>query len=304
MDLGRVGIWTPTLDGVPAAEAGRLAAEVEAMGYGALWYPEVAGRDAMVNAALLLAATGSLKLCSGIASIWARDALAAACAHKTIEEAFPGRFLLGLGVSHAPAVEDLRGQSYDRPFSTMVAYLDAMDAAPYFALAPVTEPQRALAALGPRMLALAAERGAGAHPYLVPVEHTPVARATLDEAAAGVGRPRPLLAPEQACVLETDPAEARRIARDHMARYLALPNYTNNLRRLGWGDADLDGGGSDRLVDAIVAWGTVDAIAARVRAHLEAGADHVCIQLLPADGRTVPVDGWRTLAPTLTTMPA
>lgn len=187
-------------------------------------------------------------------------------------------------------VDFVKGHQYDKPLSKMSAYLDAMDAAIYVSPRPEA-PQRVLAALGPKMLALAAEKAQGAHPYFVPVEHTPRAREAL-----GAG---PLLCPEQAVVLDTDPESARAAARLHMATYLTLPNYTNNLRRLGWDDEDLDGGGSDELVDAIVAWGDEDAIVARVQAHLDAGADHVAVQVLDAAPTTLPLPQWRTLAPAL-----
>jgi probable F420-dependent oxidoreductase len=191
-------------------------------------------------------------------------------------------------------VEGFLGETYERPLTKMRGYLDAMDQAPFMADKPSAEPTRVLAALGPKMLGLAAERAAGAHPYFVPVEHTAMARDTLG--------PGPLLCVEQAAVLQTDPEPARAAARAHMAIYLTLPNYTNNLRRLGFGDDDLGGGGSDRLVDALVAWGDVDAVAERVRAHQTAGADHVCIQVLGTnaeDARRLPLEQWRALAPAL-----
>jgi len=291
VELGRIGLWTFALDLQPMARAQEAAAELEELGYGALWLPEAVGREPMVSSSLLLSATRRLVVATGIASIHARGAMAAAAAHKTLEEAFPGRFLLGLGVSHQPMVEGFLGKVYDKPLNTMRQYLDAMDSALFMAAGPATAPSRVLAALGPRMLELAAERTAGAHTYFVPVEHTPVARERLGPGA--------LLCPEQAAVLSTDPAEARAVARQHMAVYLGLPNYTNNLRRLGFGDGDLAGGGSDRLVDAIVAWGSVEDVAARVRAHLDAGADHVAVQLLEADQRALPMDGWRRLAQAL-----
>jgi len=291
VELGRIGLWTFALDLQPMARAQEAAAELEELGYGALWLPEAVGREPMVSSSLLLSATRRLVVATGIASIHARGAMAAAAAHKTLEEAFPGRFLLGLGVSHQPMVEGFLGKVYDKPLTTMRQYLDAMDSALFMAAGPATAPSRVLAALGPRMLELAAERTAGAHTYFVPVEHTPVARERLG--------PGVLLCPEQAAVLSTDPAEARAVARQHMAVYLGLPNYTNNLRRLGFGDGDLAGGGSDRLVDAIVAWGSVEDVAARVRAHLDAGADHVAVQLLEADQRALPMDGWRRLAQAL-----
>jgi probable F420-dependent oxidoreductase len=291
MDIGRVGVWHFGLELQPAARVQEAAAEVEALGYGALWIPEAMGREAFAHAGLLLAATRRIVIATGIANIWARDAVTMAAAHKALTEAYPNRFLLGIGVSHAPMVEMVRGHRYEKPLSTMRAYLDAMDAAPYVAPPPTTELVRVIGALAPKMLKLAAERTAGAHPYFVPPEHTVRARAIM-----GKG---PLLAPEQAVVLETTPSMAREIARGHMATYLGLPNYVNNLKRLGFGDDDLANGGSDRLVDAIVAWGDIDAVVKRVRAHHDAGADHVCIQVLDADPRAVPLRQWRELAAAL-----
>ena len=290
MDVGRVGLWTFQLDLQPAKAAQETAAELEALGYPAIWVPEAVGRDPLVNSALLLAGTERLVLATGIASIWSRDAMAMAASHLTLSEAYPDRFLLGMGVSHQPMVDFVKGHHYDKPLSKMSAYLDAMDAAIYMAPRPES-PRRVLAALGPKMLQLAATKAQGAHPYFVPVEHTSVAREALGEG--------PLLCPEQAVVLDTDPETARAAARLHMATYLTLPNYTNNLRRLGWGDEDLGDGGSDRLVDAIVAWGDEDAIVARVRDHLDRGADHVAVQVLDADPRALPLRQWRTLAPAL-----
>jgi probable F420-dependent oxidoreductase len=294
MHLGRVGLWTFQLDLQPAAAAQEAAAEIEALGYGALWLPEAVGRDPLVNSALLLSATTELRVATGIASVWARDAQAMASGQLTLCEAFPGRFLLGLGVSHQPMVDLVRGHHYDKPLTKMRAYLDAMDNVLYMAPRPEEEPRRVLAALGPKMLELAAAKALGAHPYFVPVEHTAFAREVLGDG--------PMLCPEQAVVLTTDPAEARAAARQHMATYLGLPNYTNNLRRLGWGDDDLGDGGSDALVDAIVAWGDEDAIVARVQAHLDAGADHVCVQVLDRDATALPMPQWRTLAPALTSL--
>lgn len=288
MDIGRIGVWSFNLDLQPMARAQEAVGELEALGYGAVWVPEAVGREAMSNVALLLAGGERIVLATGIANLWARDAMAMAAGHKTVLSAYPDRFLLGIGVSHQSAVEGLRGQTYDKPLSRMRAYLDAMDAARYLADPPVSDPVRVLAALGPKMLELARDRTAGAHPYFVPVDHTPVARAALG--------PDKLLAPEQAVVLETDPTTARELARSHMRTYLGLPNYTNNLRRFGFGDDDLAGGGSDRLVDAIVAWGDVDTVVRRVQAHLDGGADHVCIQVIDGDPRVLPVHQWTELA--------
>ena len=289
MDLGRTGIWTHALDMQPVGRARELVGELESLGYGAVWIPEAVGREALSSAALLLSGGERIVVATGIANLWARDAMAMSAGHKTITSAYPDRFLLGIGVSHQPAVDGLRGHRYEKPVATMRAYLDAMDSALYFADPPPVAPVRVLAALGPRMLALAAERAAGAHPYFVPPEHTAVAREALG--------PDRLLAPEQAVVLETEPTAAREVARSHMATYLGLPNYTNNLRRLGWSDDDLAAPGSDRLVDAIVAWGDEEQVVRRVAEHRAAGADHVCLQVLDADPRAVPVEGWRRLAP-------
>lgn len=290
VDPGRVGIWTGFLDRLPSSEVREHVRELDERGWGALWIPEAVGRDPFVSATLLLDATEQLVLATGIASIYARDAMTMSSAHRTLTEAFPGRFLLGLGVSHQPMVEGLRGHDYSRPYSAMQTYLDAMDRAMFMAAAPRHDPQRVLAALGPKMTRLAAERANGAHPYFVPVEHTAAARADLG--------PDALLCVEQAVVLETDPARAREIARVHTALYVTLPNYTNNLRRYGFDDADFADAGSDRLVDAIVAWGDLDAVAGRVRAHHEAGADHVCVQVVTPD-YSPGVEQWRRLADAL-----
>ncbi len=291
MDLGRVGIWTFQLDLHPASAGRDAAAEIEELGFGALWIPEAVGREPFAHAALLLGATQRLVVATGIASIYARDPMAMNAGWRTLSEAFPERFLLGMGVSHQPAVELLRGGEFRPPLAAMRDYLDRMDSAMFAARQPTAEPQRVLAALGPKMLALAAERSRGAHPYFTTAEHTAGARAIL-----GTG---PLLAPEQKVVLETDPTEARRIARAAMGVYLGLPNYVNNLKRLGFSDDDFVDGGSDRLVDAIVAWGDEEAIRARVQQHHDAGADHVCVQVLPGDSRAIPLDEWRRLAPAL-----
>ena len=289
MDLGRTGIWTHALDMQPVGRAQELVAELESLGYGAVWIPEAVGREALSSSALLLAGGDRIVVATGIANLWARDAMAMSAGHKTITSAYPDRFLLGIGVSHQPAVDGLRGHRYEKPVATMRAYLEAMDSALYFADPPPVAPVRVLAALGPKMLALAAERAAGAHPYFVPPEHTAVAREALG--------PDRILAPEQAVVLDTDPTTAREVARAHMATYLGLPNYTNNLRRLGWSEDDLAAPGSDRLVDAIVAWGDEEQVVRRVAEHRDAGADHVCLQVLDADPRAVPLEGWRRLAP-------
>jgi len=288
--LGPVGLWTSKLDMQPTERLRAAVAELEELGWSSLWCWEVFGREALTNAGLLLAATRRMVLGTGIASIWARDPAAMAAAQRTLAEAYPARFVLGIGVSHGPLV-DARGHRYQRPLDKMRAYLDAMDAAPWQGPPLAEEPPRVLAALGPRMLALAAERSAGALTYNATPEATAWARSIL-----GAG---PLLAVEQAVVVEEDPAEARRIARGLLAFYMTLPNYLRAWERLGFGPEDLAEGGSDRMVDAVVAWGGPEAIAERVRAHLEAGADHVCLQVLDPDPDSVPMAGWRALAPTL-----
>ncbi len=271
--LRRVGVWSSAPVFAPIGQVREGVAEVEALGFGAVWYPEsVPGRESLTTAALLLGATRTVAVCTGILSIYARDPVAARNGARALGEAYPGRLVLGLGVSHAPSVA-ARGHQYGRPVPTMRAYLEAMDKAPYRAPEPEEPVPVLLAALGPRMLSLAAERAAGAHPYFVPVEHTAFARERLG--------PEPFLAPEVAVCLAGSRAEAREQAQGYLDTYLGLENYARNLRRLGFGDDDLSGGGSDRLLDALVAWGGVDAVRARVREHLEAGADHVCIQPLP-----------------------
>jgi len=289
-DLGTIGVWTFAFDAAPTALGREMAAELEELGFGAIWIPEAVGRDPLVAATVLLDATDRIVVSTGVASIYARAAMTMTAGWKSISEAFPGRFLLGLGVSHQIAVEGMRSQTYGPPLATMRAYLGAMDDALYFAAPPTVEPQRCLAALGPRMLALAGERTRGAHSYYVPPEHTAFARDVLG--------PGPLLAPEQKVILESDPTTAREIARANIAGYLSLPNYANNLRRLGFADDDI-AQCSDRVVDAIVAWGDEDAVRTRVQAHLDAGADHVCVQVLPSDDPARIRADWHTLAAAL-----
>ncbi len=285
-----MGVWL-TLLGMRSADDERAAAlEIEALGYPALWIGETpVNKEAFVHAGILLAATRRITLATGIASVYARDPAATNAAANALAEAYPGRFVVGLGVSHAPSVEQ-RGHDYGRPVKAMREYLDALDRAEYRAPPPPHPAPVVLAALRGRMLALARDRAHGAHPYLVTPAHTARARAVL-----GAG---PVLAPEQGIVLETDPARARAVAREHLSNYMQLPNYTNSWREDGFGDADFADGGSDRLVDALIAWGDADAIGARVRAHLEAGADHVCIQPVIRDLDRAMAE-LRTLAPTL-----
>jgi probable F420-dependent oxidoreductase len=281
-ELTGVGLWSPGLRDGDLGEVRERAAELQALGYTALWMPGGAGGPILERAQLLIDATTTIHVATGILNIWAHTPREVAAGHAGIGLSAHGRFLLGLGVSHAPMVDREQPGRYRRPLSKMRAYLDELDDQP----APVPPSERVLAALGPKMLDLARERAAGAHPYFVPVAHTRFARERLG--------PGPLLAPEQGVVLETEPARARAIAREHVARYLQLPNYTNNLLRHGLTEDDLRDGGSDRLLDAIVVTGDVDAVAERVRAHREAGADHVCLQVLGAG--LLPRAEWRRLA--------
>jgi probable F420-dependent oxidoreductase len=270
--LGRVGVWLGALRPAAIDEERLAARRIEELGYGSLWSGEgIGGKEAFAHQSVLLAATERIVTGTGIANVWARHPATMEGGAATLGAAYPGRFVLGVGISHAPMV-DRSGQSYEKPLAHMTRYLEGMDAA--VGDAPPTEVRvpRLLAALRPQMLALARRAADGAHPYFVPPSHTPAAREALG--------PDKLLIPEQAVVLTADPSEGRRIARDHMTMYLQLPNYVNNLRHLGYGDEDLAAGGSDRLVDAIVAWGDEHAIAARVREHLDGGADHVLLQPL------------------------
>ena len=294
MRLGRIGVWIGAFTVAPASDARPAVREVESLGYDTLWYPEGLGtRESFTNASVLLAATDRIRVGSGIANIWARDAVSAANAARVLSDAFDDRFLLGLGVSH-PRQVDPRGHTYRRPVSTMRAYLAAMDDDPF--VSPdgpgVTRPPvpRVIAALRPPMLRLAAERALGAHTFLVPVEHTRRARAILG--------PDALLVVEQKVVLADDPEEARTRARAALAWYLDTPNYLDNLRWLGFSEADFEAGGSDGLVDALVAAGDTDAIEARCQAHLAAGATQVAIQPLEG-GDPFGRETLRRLAPVL-----
>jgi probable F420-dependent oxidoreductase len=279
MELGKLGVWT-WLDAMSGPELAEFARKIEDWGYSALWVPEAVGRDPFAILAYLAAETEKLILATGIANIYARDAVTMHAIHKTVADLCDGRFILGLGVSHGHLVSKVRGHEYGKPVATMRAYLEAMEGALYQAREPKEEAPIVLAALRPRMLALAAEKTRGAHPYFVPPEHTARAREILGEG--------PWLCPEQKVLLETDAAKARAVARKHMAIYMGLPNYQNNLKWLGFEDADFQKPGSDRLVDAIVAWGDEEAIQARIQAHWDAGADHVCIQPFRPDGEMGP----------------
>lgn len=277
--LGKLGVWT-FFDGMPAAAAAATAQRIEALGYSALWLPEAVGRDPFALIAYLGAHTSRLVFATGIANLYARDPMAMNALRLTVGETTGGRFALGIGVSHSHLVTGVRGHAYDKPVSTMRAYLEAMAKGLYMAPKPAVEPPILLAALRPKMLALSAEMAAGAHPYFVPPEHTARAREILGKDA--------VLAPEQKVLLCTDATKARAVARAAMKIYAGLPNYQNNLKWLGFDDSDFGGGISDRLVDAIVAWGDEGAIRKRIQAHFDAGADHVCIQPLHPDGLPAP----------------
>ena len=274
MQINQLGVWAAT-DHLSASNAAGFARRIEAWGYGALWIPEALGREVFSASAWLLANTSALVVASGIANIYARDPSASAAAQKGLNEQSGGRFLLGLGVSHVPLVE-VRKHAYGKPLATMRGYLRGMAEADYRGIAPPAPSKTVLAALGPKMLELAAELTDGAHPYNVSPEHTHEARAILG--------PNKLLCVEQGAVLDTDATRARAAARRFLEIYLTLPNYVNNWRRLGFTDTDFAGGGSDRLVDSIVAWGDETANRKRSEAHWQPGADHVCVQALGAGG--------------------
>jgi probable F420-dependent oxidoreductase len=280
VNLGQIGIWWSgwrSDDGT--AEA---ATEMESAGFGAIWGSGGFQPGLSPHFERLLAATTRITVASGIVNTWFTPAADLALAVAGLEDTYPGRFLLGLGVSHAPLIDN-SGHTYERPLENMVGFLEELDRAE-----PSVPPdRRVLAALGRKMLRVAAERSLGAHPYFVPVEHTVFAREVLG--------PGPLLAPEVAVVLETQSSTARESARAYMSLYLTLPNYVNNLRRLGYSEEDVTDGGSDRLVDAVVPWGSAASVANRLREHLDAGADHVCVQIVGA-GEAFPADRYRELA--------
>jgi len=272
VSLGRFGVWLGSIGALPAEEERSAVRELEAAGYGTIWFGETPfSKEALSHAALLLDATERVTVATGIASIWLRSPWSAASGAASLAEAHPGRFVLGLGVSHAPIVTSI-GRDYSKPLTRMREYLDAMDESRYTAALPPEPAPRVLAALAPKMLELARDRTQGAHPYLVTPGHTERARAIL-----GAG---PLLAPEQAFVLEGDATKARTAAREHLAVYLTLPNYRDNWLRSGFDEDDLAGGGSDHLVDALVAWGDEDAVRERLEEHVAVGADHVALQAL------------------------
>jgi probable F420-dependent oxidoreductase len=285
MRLTGTGIWSGHLRYGEAGESAEAAAELDELGYSAIWIPDVGG-DVLGVVEGLLGAAPRIVVATGILNIWMHEPAEVARQRASWSDDWKRRFVLGLGVSHAPLIDQGNPGRYDKPFSKMVEYLDGLDAA----ADPVPVDARVLAALRPRMLGLARDRAAGIHPYFVPVEHVAKARETIG--------PDAMIGVELAVVLDSDPATARATARRHTAVYTNLPNYTNNLRDFGYGDDDFSDNGSDRLIDAIVAWGDLDAISQRVQAMRDAGADHVCIQVVRPDD-DLPRADWRELAPAL-----
>ena len=293
---GTVGVWTHTHESVRPAALGALTECLEAAGFSAAWLPEAYGREAMTGAQTLIERSTNLVVATGIASIYARDAMAAASASRTLADVSGGRFVLGLGVSHRPLVERGRGGTYEPPLAAMAAYLDALEVAPVLSAEHDVEVPVVLAALGPRMLQLAAQRTSGALSYLVTTEHTERARAELG--------PDGFLAVEQAVVLGQPRDEYLRRAHEHLNIYTGLENYRASWRRLGFGDEDFVRGGSERLCDALVVHGDAEVIGRRVDEHLAAGADHVCLQVLGASLVEVPLGAWGELGRDLTDRPS
>lgn len=282
------GIWSGQLRYGDQAQAAALATELDELGYSALWVPDVGG-DVFSAVGNLMGATKNAVIATGILNLWMHTADETAAQHKALTADHGDRFLVGIGVSHQPLIDHVNEPgTYQKPLGQMRSYLDGLDGAEV----PLAQGDRALAALGPKMLELARSRTAGVHPYLVTPEHSRIAR-------EAVG-PDALVGTEQGVVLDTNPTSARAAARLHLKTYLGLPNYANNWKRLGFTDADIADGGSDRLVDALVVWGDEATIAARVQEHRDAGASHVCIQVLTDDPTAFPIDQWRALAPALT----
>ncbi|MGE0624548.1 MAG: TIGR03620 family F420-dependent LLM class oxidoreductase [Pseudomonadales bacterium] len=276
MDTGRLGVWY-FFEALPAAAAAEAAQRIESLGYGTLWIPETVGRHPFVHASWLLANTGKLNVATGIANIYHREPGVTLAGQNALNEQSNGRFLLGLGVSHKPLVEGVRGLDYGPPVATMKKYLAGMASAPYQGIPPAEKPKTVIAALGPKMLELAREATDGAHPYFVSPDHTAMAREILG--------PDKLLCVEQKIILEKDPAKARALARPVASIYTGLPNYRNNWLRMGLTEADFENGGSDRFIDATFAWGDLKAIQARIQAHFDAGATHVCVQPVNPNGQ-------------------
>ena len=275
MDLSKTGIWYFT-DGMTSQKAANTAKRIEELGYSALWIPETVGRNPFVHASWLLANTSSLIIATGIANIYHREPGVTLAAQNTLAEQSGNRFLLGLGVSHRPLVEGVRGLTYGKPVATMKSYLEKMAQAPYSSIKPDRRPPTVIAALGPKMLELAGSACDGAHPYFTSPEHTKMARKIMG--------PKALLCVEQKVILEEDPVKARAVARQMAKTYQALPNYRNNWLRMGLTQEDIDEEGSDTFIDSTFAWGSVDDIRTRIQSHYDAGASHVCIQPVNPSG--------------------
>lgn len=291
MDLGRLGVWSIGIRQVADPAVPAAAAELERLGYGTIWFSGGSGTRGFDIARVLASATSRIAVATGITSIWATTAEQSAAGFEQLEQEAPGRFLLGLGVSHAPMVNHGAPGRYRQPLRAMAGYLGELTAVP--------RDRRVLAALGPKMLDLAQRESAGTHPYLITPLMTAAVRAQLAPGAlvapGGLRAPGDLVAVEQGVVLERDPARARAVAREHLSGYLRLPNYVNNWLRSGYQPEDVEAGGSDRLVDDLVAWGDVTAVGDRIRAHYAAGADHVCVQVLGGSS-PVPLLQWRAIA--------
>jgi len=275
MDTGKLGVWY-FFDGLSSADAAAAAQRIESLGYGTLWIPETVGKSPVVTAAWLLANTSQLNLATGIINIYHREPGVTMAAQKSLAEQSGGRFLLGMGVSHKPLVEGVRGLEYGPPVATMRAYLEGMKAAPYTGAAPAEEPATVIAALGPKMLELAASSCDGAHPYFSSPDHTRMAREIMG--------PDAMLCVEQKVIFESDPAKARELAKPVAQIYQSLPNYRNNWLRMGLSEDDINSL-SDKFIDTTFAWGNADAINARIKEHMDAGATHVCVQPVNPNGQ-------------------
>jgi probable F420-dependent oxidoreductase len=294
--LGRYGVWS-AFDRLPSDEVIGFARAAEAAGYDAVWTQESAGRDPFALLAALAMRTERIGLGVGIAVVQGRDAVAMRAGASTVQELSGGRMVLGVGISHRDTVSQVRGHQYAAPLATMREFLSAYRAAPYRGPTPHGSPPLVLAALRERMLRLAATEADGAFPYLVPVHYVEKARSTLDQAAAAAGRQRPMLVVTLACRLDAEPAAARGAAHRYLDRYLGLPNYLANLREAGFSEEDLAKPGSDRLVDALVAWGDAATLRGRLRAMLDAGADHVAVIPITAEGLHADRTTMEALAP-------
>ena len=285
MDLSKLGVWYFT-DGMSSSDAASTARKIEELGYGALWIPETVGRHPFVHAAVLLENTTELVVATGIANIYHREPGVTLAAQQTLCEQSKGRFVLGLGVSHKPLVEGVRGLKYGPPVATMRKYLEQMKASPYAAVRPSETPRTVIAALGPMMLELAASEADGAHPYFSSPKHTKMARDIMG--------PDAMLCVEQKVILSTDRDQALQVARATARTYQGLPNYRNNWLRMGLDESDFDEDASEKFIDETFAIGTLDDIQSRIVEHWDAGASHVCIQPVNPEGMSGGLD-WRVL---------